>query len=126
MFRLPVVGYVGRPLIWISGRPSGLPSVLKVGPGVSATYGTDVTAVTTSPASTQTPAIIRVTSRRDMGGKPLGMAEAYALLTHSLSPPRKNWCFQIGTVALTSSISASQAANASARCAALTAATTAR
>ncbi len=42
------------------------------------------------------------------------MAEAYALLTHSLSPPANRWCFQIGTVALSSSISARQASKASA------------
>src|SRR5215472_1967618 len=49
--------------------PSGLLSVLSVGPGVSATYGTDVTAATTRPARTQQPAMISVTSRWDMGSR---------------------------------------------------------
>src|SRR6516162_3699468 len=46
--------------------------------------------------------------------------------THSLVPSAKRWCFQIGTDALSSSISARHASNASARCEQDTATTTAR
>src|SRR5271165_181845 len=49
----------------MSSLPDSLPSVLMVGPGVSATYGTVVTAATIRPASTQAPAISRVASRLD-------------------------------------------------------------
>ena len=41
---------------------------------------------------------------------------AYGLPTHSLSPSANRWCFQIGTVAFSSSIRARHASNASARC----------
>src|SRR5260370_9548557 len=57
----------------MSCLPDSFPRVLMVGPGVSATYGTLVTAATTSPASTQAPAISRVTSRLEMGTRRSGM-----------------------------------------------------
>ena len=46
-----------------------------------------------------------------------GARGRYALPTHSSVPSVNSWCFQTGTVAFSSSISAWQAWNASARCA---------
>ena len=51
---------------------------------------------------------------------------AHSLLTHSLPPLASSWFFQIGTAALSSSISARHAVKASARCGLATATTTAR
>jgi hypothetical protein len=53
-------------------------------------------------------------------------AAGYALPTHSSVPSVNRWCFQIGTVAFSSSISAWHAWKASARCAQDTPTTTAR
>src|SRR4051794_2530665 len=52
-------------------------------------------------------------------------AEGQGVPTHSSVPSLNNWCFQIGTVALRSSISAREASNASARWAAVVATMTA-
>ena len=54
------------------------------------------------------------------------MPEDYALPTHSSEPSVNRWCFQTGTEALSSSIMAWQAWNASARCGQDTPTTTAR
>src|SRR5579859_4893528 len=105
MFRWPVVGYVWRPVIEISGFPELSPSVFSVGPGVRITYGTGTSTATTIAATVATPAMASVRERRDM-------VEDYALPTHSSEPSVNRWCFQIGTVALSSSISAWQAWNA--------------
>ena len=64
----------------------------------------------------------RVEHRGARGVEPVSFT---ASPTHSSDPSVKAWCFQIGTVALNSSTSAWHTSNASRRCSALTAATTA-
>jgi hypothetical protein len=75
MFRCPLVGYVGCPLIEISGRPEESPSVFSVGPGVRITYGTGKSTAIAIAATVARPAMTSVRERRDM-------LEDYALPTH--------------------------------------------
>src|SRR5215469_2538419 len=53
----------------MSDFPFGWPRVLSVGPGVSATYGTEASVATARPTTTQTPAMISVISRLDSGSR---------------------------------------------------------
>src|SRR5215471_7838752 len=120
MLRCPFVGYVGWPVTVISGIPDAVfPSVFSVGPGIRITYGTGTRTATAIAITVAIPAIVSVRER-------LNMAEDYALPTHSSEPSVNRWCFQIGTEALSSSISAWQAWKASARCGQDTPTTTAR
>src|SRR5258708_32778123 len=91
MLRWPLAGYVGWPLIWISGLLPKAPSVFSVGPGVKATYGTGETTATASAISTPAAATSSAAARRDKG-------ENHALVHHSLPPLAYSWCFQIGTL----------------------------
>src|SRR5215813_8932867 len=85
MLRWPAAGNVRSPLIWTTGLPCSGPSVLYVGPGSKATYGTGTANMTTRQATTPMPAIRRVSARRDMRARlravdPLAVAAGEALM----------------------------------------------
>src|SRR6202044_151793 len=69
MFRCPVVGYVGCPVMEISGFPEDSPSVFSVGPGVRITYGTGTSTATAIATTVARPAMASVRERRDMIGR---------------------------------------------------------
>src|SRR5271165_935213 len=70
MLRCPFTGYVGCPLIVISGCPEESdPSVFRVGPGPRITYGTGTRTATAIAISVARPAMDNVRERRDMLGR---------------------------------------------------------
>src|SRR5258708_34895988 len=91
MLRWPLAGYVGWPLIWISGLLPKAPSVFSVGPGVKATYGTGETTATASAISTPAAATSSVAARRAMGGD-------HARFPPSLPPLAHSWGVHVGTL----------------------------
>src|ERR1039457_1620574 len=98
----------------IKGWPDeSLPSVFSVGPGPRMTYGTDTSTLTAIAAAALTEAMNSIRERRDMVRTLRAEAGDQGVPTHSPSPSAKSWCFQIGTEALSPSISARQASKAS-------------